>query len=185
MLLKGLLNIIQIVLFLVGCYYFAVALFSLTVFEKKSHGTRFNTFALLVAAHNEETVIGELVRSLKSIEYPAEKFEIFVVADNCTDKTAEVAAENGAVVWERFDKSKRGKGYAMEFAFDKLFDMEKSYEYICVFDADNLVKSDFLVQMNNKINEGYRAVQGYLDSKNPTDNWLTFSYSLWYWINNR
>ena len=86
---------------------------------------------------------------------------------------------------ERFDTSKRGKGFALEFAFEKIFALEKEYEYICVFDADNLVKSDFLIHMNNKINEGYRAVQGYLDSKNPIDSWMTLSYSLWYWTNNR
>lgn len=180
-----LIDIIQIALFLVGCYYFSVALFSLTICEPKTQRPKENTFALLVAAHNEETVIGELVANLKGLDYPKEKFEIFVVADNCTDQTAELARRNGAVVWERSDNKNRGKGYAMEFAFKRLFEMEKGYEYICVFDADNLVKEDFLIQMNRKINEGYRAVQGYLDSKNPTDNWLAFSYSLWYWINNR
>ncbi|MBQ2931819.1 MAG: glycosyltransferase [Clostridia bacterium] len=183
--LTVLLSAVQIVLFLAGCYYFLVALFSLTVRETKSKSPRLNTFALIVAAHNEETVIGDLVKSLKELEYAKDKYEIFVVADNCTDHTAELARENGAVVWERFDDTRRGKGYAMEFAFEKLFKMENSYEYICIFDADNLVKKDFLVHMNNKINEGYRAVQGYLDSKNPTDNWLTFAYSMWYWLNNR
>lgn len=185
LLLKIFIDIIQIVLFLIGCYYFSVALFSLTVRETKSKTTRENTFALVVAAHNEETVIEGLVTSLKNLDYSKEKFEIFVVADNCTDNTAEIARRSGAVVWERFDVENRGKGYAMEFAFERLFDLENGYEYICIFDADNLVKSDFLLQMNNKINEGYRAVQGYLDSKNPSDNWLTFSYSMWYWINNR
>ena len=139
----------------------------------------------MIAARDEETVIGNLVESLKQQTYPKELITIFVVADNCDDGTAEQAKMAGATVLERFDTSKRGKGYAMEFAFERIFALEKKYEYICVFDADNLVESDFLIHMNNKINEGYRAVQGYLDSKNPTDSWLTFSYSMWYWINNR
>lgn len=183
--LTSLVSAVQIILFLAGCYYFLVAMFSLTVRETKSKSSRLNTFALIIAAHNEETVIGDLVKSLKKLEYSKDKYEIFVVADNCTDSTAEIARANGAVVWERFDDTRRGKGYAMEFAFEKLFKMEESYEYICIFDADNLVKEDFLLHMNDKINEGYRAVQGYLDSKNPSDNWLTFAYSMWYWINNR
>lgn len=178
MILKFLVDIIQLCLFVIGCYYFAVGLFSLTVFEKKSKIQKLNSFALIVAAHNEETVIGDLVKSLKSLSYPAEKFGIFVIADNCTDKTAEIARESGAVVWERSDTEKRGKGFAMEFAFQKLFALEQGFEYFCIFDADNLVKPDFLTRINAKLNEGYRAVQGYLDSKNPTDNWLTFSYSL-------
>ena len=185
MFLKVLCTVFQLVLFVTGCYYFAVALFSLTVSKKEHNRLTQHTFALIVAAHNEESVIGELVESLKGLNYPADKFDIFVVADNCTDKTAQLAREKGATVWERFNQTERGKGYAMEFAFEKLFALEKQYEYFCVFDADNLACEDFLLHMNHKINEGYRAVQGYLDSKNPTDNWLTFSYSLWYWINNR
>lgn len=185
MFFKGLCNILQTVLFLIGCYYFIVALFSLTVLKGEPLNSKKHRFALLVAAHNEETVIAEIVKSLKRLDYPTDKFDVFVVADNCTDKTAELARNAGATVWERFDITKRGKGYAMEFAFEKLFEMDDCFEYFCVFDADNLVNKDFLFHMNNKINEGYLAVQGYLDSKNPTDNWLTFSYSLWYWINNR
>ncbi len=180
-----LINIIQIILFVIGCYYFAVALFSFGKFEKAPKTTKTNTFALLIAAHNEEAVIGQLVESLNSLDYPKSKFRVFVVADNCTDKTAQIAQNEGAVVWQRQDAMHRGKGYAMEFAFKKIFALEDDFEYICVFDADNLVKPDFLQKMNDKINQGYRAVQGYLDSKNPSDNWLTFSYSLWYWINNR
>ena len=185
MFLKIICSILQMLLFLTGCYYFIVALFSLTVLKRSKLSATQHTFALIVAAHNEESVIAELVQSLKKMDYPAEKFDIFVIADNCTDKTAELAGQNGAIVWERFNSTERGKGYAMEFAFERLFAMEDPYEYFCVFDADNLVKPDFLLRMNDKINEGYRAVQGYLDSKNPTDNWLTFSYSIWYWINNR
>lgn len=185
MFLVALLNIVQTVLFLIGCYYLVVALFSLTVAKANPKSHEQHRFALLVAAHNEESVIGELVESLKGLDYPVDKFDVFVVADNCTDKTAELAKNAGAYVWERFNNEKRGKGYAMEFAFEKLFAMDNTHEYFCVFDADNLVEKDFLVRMNEKINEGYSAVQGYLDSKNPTDNWLTFSYSLWYWINNR
>lgn len=185
MFLEILCTVFQLLLFLTGCYYFAVALFSLTVSKKTPLSHDLHTFALIVAAHNEESVIAELIESLKRLNYPKEKFDIFVVADNCTDNTASLARESGATVWERLDHNFRGKGYAMEFAFDKLFKSEKQYEYFCVFDADNLACKDFLLHMNDKINEGYSAVQGYLDSKNPTDNWLTFSYSLWYWINNR
>ncbi len=185
MILKSVVDILQIMMTLIGGYYFVVALFSLAISKGRQQSTRDNSFALIVAAHNEETVVKDIVKSLKAMDYPSEKYQVFVVADNCTDKTAELAKDAGAVVLERFNTEKRGKGYAMEFAFDHIFSMDEDYEYICIFDADNVVKPDFLREMNTKINEGYRAVQGYLDSKNPSDNWLTFSYSLWYWINNR
>lgn len=181
----ALINILQIILLIIGGYYLVIALFSFRVTAGKRISAEKHTFALLVAAHNEENVIAQLAESLKGLNYPSDCYDVFVIADNCTDKTAERAREAGAYVWERFDNVKRGKGFALEFAFEKLFAAEKQYEYFCVFDADNIVESDFLMHMNNKINEGYRAVQGYLDSKNPSDSWLTFSYSLWYWINNR
>ncbi len=183
--LNGVVDIIQFCLFLTGCYYLVVALFSLTTIRRDRISAQKHSFSLIVAAHNEEKVIARLVESLKGLDYPENLFDVFVVADNCDDKTAQMAREAGANVIERFDVTGRGKGYAMEYAFNHLFAMEKKYDYICIFDADNIVKNDFLLHMNNKINEGYRAVQGYLDSKNPNDSWLTFSYSLWYWINNR
>jgi cellulose synthase/poly-beta-1,6-N-acetylglucosamine synthase-like glycosyltransferase len=187
MIISVIMDILQIVLFAIGCYYFVVAMgsFKSTCDKQKYNSSDTHTYALLVAAHNEENVIGELVKSLKGLDYPKDKYEIFVIADNCTDKTAQAAKGSGAVVWERENKSLRGKGYALEFAFERLFDLEESFEYFCIFDADNLVKPDFLKKINAKINDGYQAVQGYLDSKNPNDNWLTFSYSLWYWMNNR
>lgn len=183
--LTGLLNTAQCILFLIGIYYLFIAFFSLMSVRREKKTEERHSFALIVAAHNEEKVIRELVESLNGLEYPRELFDVFVVADNCEDKTAAIARAAGANVIERFNKTQRGKGYAMEYAFEHIFAMEKQHEYICVFDADNVVKNDFLIHMNNKINEGYRAVQGYLDSKNPNDSWLTFSYSLWYWINNR
>ncbi len=182
---KIIFELCQIALFIIGMYYLIVAVFSLTVINKKAPTGRKHSFALIVAAHNEEKVIGQLVQSLNKLDYPKALYKVFVVADNCDDKTAEEAKYAGACVLERVDNENRGKGFAMEFAFQHLFSLKEQFEYICVFDADNIVDSNFLFHMNNKINEGWQAVQGYIDSKNPTASWLSFSYSLWYWINNR
>ena len=80
---------------------------------------------------------------------------------------------------------KRGKGYALEWMFDKLFKMDKSYDSIAIFDADNLVHPDFLKEINSKMNQGYKVVQGYIDSKNPDDSWIATSYSIAFWSQNR
>lgn len=182
---KVLFDFCQMLLFVIGMYYLVVAVFSLTIINKKTVSGKNHSFAIVVAAHNEETVIGQLVESLNNLKYPKTLYKIFVVADNCDDATAEEARRAGAVVLEREDNENCGKGFAMEFAFEHLFSLEEQFEYICVFDADNIVDCDFLFHMNNKINEGWHAVQGYIDSKNPSESWLSFSYSLWYWINNR
>ena len=167
-------------------YYFVIALFGFYRKEDKKYSEdKDKTFALVVAAHNEEVVIEQIVESLKHLDYKKELYDIFVIADNCTDSTAEIARNAGALVCERFDTKKRGKGYALEWMFDKIFKMEKKYDAVVVFDADNLASENFLRAMSNKLNEGYKVVQGYLDSKNPHDSWITEAYSIAFWSNNR
>ena len=178
-------GIIQSLLVLTAIYYLYISSFSLIRFRHSNISPQEKTFAVVVAAHDEKEVIGELIESLKELDYPKDKYDIFIVADNCTDNTGEIAEEMGVNVIRRTDTEKRGKGYALEYAFDHIMSLDKKYDFFTVFDADNLVKPDFLTCMNNKLAEGYEAVQGYLDSKNPYDSMQTFSYSLWYWLNNR
>lgn len=144
-----------------------------------------NKFAILVAAHNEETVIASIIKSLKQIEYPKDMYDIYVVADNCTDDTAEISRLNDVFVYERFNEIKKGKGYSMEWMFKKLFNMEKQYDAVCVLDADNLVSPNFLLEMNKHMCMGHEVVQGYLDSKNPSDSWISGNNSIAFWISNR
>ena len=87
---------------------------------------------MVVCAHNEERVIGALVENLHLLNYSDKLYDIFVVADNCTDKTAEVARKAGAQVHERFNDTEKGKGYAMDWMFNRLFKMERQYDAVCV-----------------------------------------------------
>jgi Glycosyltransferases, probably involved in cell wall biogenesis len=171
--------------YIISLYYLCISFFGLWKKKDDKEVKAKFSFALIVAAHNEEIVIDGIVESLKALDYPKELYDIFVVADNCTDKTAKKAREKGAIVYERFNKDKKGKGYALEWMFNKLFKMRKKYSSVAIFDADNLVHKDFLKEMNKKLCEGYKVVQGYLDSKNPQDTWITGSYSIAFWTNNR
>lgn len=177
--------IFQISVFALTLYYLAISLFGLYKRKQKFKAKPRRSFALLVAAHNEEDVIGNIVDSLKCLDYPKDLYDIFVIADNCTDNTAATAREHGAIVYERKDNTKRGKGYALEWMFEKIFSMGKKYDAVSIFDADNLVSKNFLIEMNSKMEEGYKVVQGYLDSKNPDDSWITQSYSVAFWSSNR
>lgn len=176
---------ITYIVYFISMYYLIISLFG--IYRKKNNkniGDK-TKFALIVAAHNEELVIGNIIESLKMMDYDKKLYDIFVIADNCTDKTADIAKKKGAIVRERFDKKRRGKGYALEWMFNIIFKMEKKYDAIAVFDADNLVHKNFLKEMNKKMCKGYKVVQGYLDSKNPEDTWITGSYSIAFWSCNR
>ena len=142
-------------------------------------------FMALIPAHNEEAVVANLVESLKNQNYPKELFDIYVIADNCTDNTAEVARKAGAIVYERFDSEKKTKGYAMQWFFRKIEEEGKNYDALCVFDADNVVMPEFINAMNKKLCQGEEVVQGYRDIKNPTDSWIASGYALFYWTMHR
>ncbi|GAA4710793.1 glycosyltransferase family 2 protein [Brevibacillus fulvus] len=143
------------------------------------------TFAVLIAAHNESAVIAPLIENLKKLDYPKEMYDIFVICDNCTDNTAEIARQHGAIACERFDNTKRGKGFGIEWMLENLWSMPKQYDAVVMFDADNLVDKNFLLVMNDRLCKGARVIQAYLDSKNPFDSWITLSYAVTYWFTNR
>ncbi len=179
--------VFQISVFVITMYYLILSLFGI---YKKDDREAENykperKFALLVAAHDEEMVVGKIVDSLKELDYPKDLYDIFVIADNCTDKTVEIAQNHGGKVYERNVPDKRGKGFALEWMFDRIFKMDTKYDAIAIFDADNLVSKNFLNEMNYKLSKGYKVVQGYIDSKNPNDSWITQSYSISFWSTNR
>jgi cellulose synthase/poly-beta-1,6-N-acetylglucosamine synthase-like glycosyltransferase len=171
--------------YLITIYYLFISFFGLYQKKDNSIVKPVKKFALIVAAHNEEVVIGKTVDSLKNLNYPKELYDIFVIADNCNDNTASEARKSGALVFERVNKDNRGKGYALGWMFDILFKMDRKYDAVAIFDADNIAHSNFLLEMNKKLSEGFKVVQGYLDSKNPEDTWVTGSYSIAFWTNNR
>lgn len=138
---------------------------------------KMHRYAAVIAARNEETVIGELLKTLRAQNYPAHLLDLYVIADNCTDKTAEVSRAEGACVIERNDLEHVGKGYALDYFFRHL---EEQYDGYFVFDADNLVDPNFVMEMNKVFDQGYAAVTSYRNSKNYDTNWLTAGYSLWF-----
>lgn len=142
-------------------------------------------FMAIIPAHNEETVVGNLVESLKAQNYPKDKYDIYVIADNCTDDTAKVAKEAGAIVLKRFDELHKTKGFALDWFLKQKIEEDADYDAFCVFDADNIVDKDFLKNMNKKLCQGEEVVQGYRDIKNPNDSWISSGYAIFYWMMHR
>ena len=139
-------------------------------------------FAILIAARNEELVIGPLINSLLAQDYPSDLYDIWVVPNNCTDNTALAARNFGARVLECTAPVK-SKGEVLRFAYNRL--RGRRYDAWLVFDADNVVDPRFLAEMNNARMAGARAAQGYRDSKNPYDTAVSGCSSIYYWMMDR
>jgi cellulose synthase/poly-beta-1,6-N-acetylglucosamine synthase-like glycosyltransferase len=112
-------------------------------------------------------------------------YDIFVICDNCTDNTAQIAREHGVYAMERFNSTLRGKGFAIEWMLRELWSRPKQYDAVAMFDADNLVAPNYLREMNDDLCNGSRVIQAYLDTKNPVDSWITSAYGITYWFCNR
>lgn len=167
---------------LVLCYaYQFVFLFISYVAKKKSYeAKKISNIAVLISARNERAVIRGLIESIHNQDYPQDKLKVFVVADNCTDDTAEISRDAGAVVYERFNKTEIGKGYALDFLLKKIAaDFgETAFDGYLVFDADNLVEPNFITEINKVFTQGYDCVTSYRNSKNYGENWLSAGQGL-------
>ena len=131
-------------------------------------------FAVLICARNEEAVLPGLLDSLRKQDYPADRMQTFVVAHNCTDGTAAVASEFGAEVIVRNDPNDRCKGDAMRVGVRHILDGHPGeFDFIAVFDADNLASRGFLREMNAALQNGADVVQGFRASKNYHANGIS------------
>ncbi|CAM3507242.1 MULTISPECIES: glycosyltransferase family 2 protein [Paenibacillus] len=176
---------LQLFLAAVGVYQFVFSLFGLIKRKKKKHFAPNKSFAVLVAAHNEEQVVGALMENLKQLNYPKELYDVFVICDNCTDRTADIVRSHGMNACVRTNQNLRGKGYAIEWMLKELWAMPRQYDAVVMFDADNLADPNFLIEMNNDLCSGAKVIQGYIDTKNPEDSWITAAYGVSYWYINR
>ena len=143
---------------------------------KKQH-----CYAFVIAAHNEEPVIGNLVRSILSQNYPRELMDVYVVADACTDNTYKEALDAGAITWERNDLVRKGKSWVLDYAFNRILDETgDKYDGFFVFDADNIVSPDYTKIMNDAFDQGYLVLTSYRNSKNFDSSWVSAAYALWF-----
>ncbi|MCI8760922.1 MAG: glycosyltransferase, partial [Clostridia bacterium] len=126
-------------------YQIMVSLCSLVkIKDKPLQVSKNHRFMAIIPAHNEEAVVGNLVESLKKQNYDKELYDIYVIADNCTDQTAKVAREAGAIVYERFNNTLKTKGHALDWFLGQKIEENAPYDAFFVFDADNIVDPNFI-----------------------------------------
>lgn len=139
-------------------------------------------FGIVIPARNEADVIADTIKCILKSDYPRELFDVYVVADNCTDNTAELARKAGAIVYERTDNDPKHRkaGYALKYLFEKIMEEHKGYEAFIKFDADNLMEPDYISRMNDAFDAGVKCARGYSNSKNIDQNVVTGISGLWY-----
>lgn len=171
---------------------------------KKNH-----KFAAIISARNEETVIHNLIDSIRKQTYPVDKIDIFVIADNCDDNTAQISLEHGAYVIERQNKDLIGKGFALDFGMNVIYreclgkyiggsvcgndkqakilcpkgvkiKKNAGYEAFFIFDADNVLEKHYFEAMNRLYDQGYTVGTSYRNTKNFDSNWISSGYATWF-----
>ena len=141
-----------------------------------------NRYAVLISARNEEKVIGNLIGSIRDQTYPSNLIDIWLVADNCTDNTADVVRSLGCHVVERHNLELVGKGYALTYLLGHMLDIgvADDYEAYFVFDADNVLDVNYFREMNKTFDNGAVASTSYRNSKNYDSNWISAGYAVWF-----
>lgn len=163
----------MIVLYINQCLYILFSVFLKP--RRYKHTENYHTYGYIICGKNESLVIGNLIDSIKKQDYPQDKIHIFVCADNCTDNTAQVARDAGAIVFERFDEKRKGKCYALDYTFQKIQNeyQDCHIEAYIIFDADNLVSKQFTKEMNRAYESGFKVATGFRDTKNFDKNWVS------------
>lgn len=166
-------------------------------------------YAVIISARNESTVIGNLIQSIRKQDYPAELIDVFVIADNCTDSTADIALNCGAYVIKRFNQDLVGKGYALDYGMNIIFreclgkklgpsvcgladkgkilcpdgkqiNTDAGYEAFFIFDADNVLNKNYFAAMNRVYDQGFTVATSYRNTKNFDSNWISSGYATWF-----
>ena len=180
------LNLLSTVLLLItfACFSYQAIYLILPIFQKThlQDTDKRTRYAVVIAARNEEGVLPHLLQSIAAQDYPRELITTYVIADNCTDRTAAVAAQHGATVYQRFNTRQVGKGYALNYLFRQIRQSGDwgRYDAFLVFDADNLLEPDYISQINKVCGAGYEVFCGYRNSKNFADSWVSSGHGIWY-----
>ncbi|WEV59520.1 glycosyltransferase family 2 protein [Bifidobacterium sp. ESL0728] len=182
-----LLNILDILMFILGVVslgYQAVCIVA-SLFHHRitfPEAPMDKRYAVLISARNEETVVPNLINSIRNQTYPSRLVDIWLVADNCTDKTAEEVRKMDCNVVERHNLQQIGKGYALTYLLDAMIDkgVANDYDAFFVFDADNRLDKHYIEEMNKAFQSGFKILTSYRNSTNLSDNWVSSGSALWF-----
>lgn len=164
------------IILLVGCLFPLGYLYLLLIASLRKQaqlgGQAELRFAVAIPAHDEESVIAETLRAIRAAAYPAQLVDVYLVADHCQDQTAAIARRCGAIVFERNTPERGGKGPALAWLFDRIFDTGQRYEAFTILDADTRLDTQFFQIMASRLRSGSQAVQGNHVIRNARTGWF-------------
>ncbi len=171
----------QLALLTLASYNAVTALWGWPDRLRAREGSRRRRFRVVVPAHDEATVIERILADLRALDYPDDRYDVWVIADRCTDDTAAVAAGLSRVDVRSAGGGGKGAALAWHLARHPL----DADEALVVFDADNRVPETFLARVADELDAGHAVLQAYLDVSNPDASPLATASALSYWAGNR
>ena len=150
--------------------------------KKEVYNKAKQRYLFLIAARNEEMVLGELIDSIKKQNYPRNLYKICVLPNNCQDNTKALAMDKECLVLEPNCEIKT-KGDVLNFAFN-YFQNDNSFDNYIIFDADNILDPNYLKEIDKCFQKGYDVVQGCRDTKNLYKTAISTSYALYFYLQN-
>lgn len=163
-------------------FFFAmVGIFKKKTFPKTDTKLK---YGVIIPARNEEAVVANLIESVRHNDYPQDKLQVFVIAHNCTDRTAEIAREHGATVYEYNNPEECTMGYAFRYLFDRIREDWgiSNYDGFFLFNADNVLAPDYFSRMNDAFVAcgQKRVITSFRNSTNFGENLMSAMYGLYF-----
>ncbi len=181
----------NVILFLIGIPFSLQLIFMLLFWLPKKRyakSDKKNRLCVIICAHNEEDVIANTVRRIfERQNYPRELYDVYVVAHNCTDRTAELARAAGAIVFVHDDPDPAHHivSYALRHGYEKILETGIDYAFSIRLDADNHINDDFFSLMNDAFCAGVQIARPYESALNMTQNQFTRACGLYYTFDSR
>ena len=179
--------VFSIIFGVAGLFYAHFIIFAIIgIFAKKKYPKAKvqHKYGLIIPARNEEKVVGNLIKSIQKSDYPQDKLHIFVIAHNCTDRTAEICRELGATVYEYNNPNECTMGYAFRYLFERIEEDygRANYDGFFLFNADNIVSKNYFEKMNDAFDScnGECVITSFRNSKNFGSNWISGLYGLYF-----
>ncbi len=174
-LISSIISVMVVLLIFTSFYYIFYWALSAKPTVPVPHSDKLSKFAVLIAARNESKVISHLLESLANQTYPRTHFDVYVIVESEKDPSIEIAKSFGffSFVRDRLEDGRRTKGFALQECIDYLWRNNLNYDAYMIFDADNILDSNFIEAMNDLRQTGVRVGLGYRNFTNANTNWLT------------